>query len=69
MWLYLTDSFLSIVQDRDYPEQLHVRARFAGDIQRAFGEALARRRNTQAQMIRQQIVAAIGEQVKEGGAA
>lgn len=42
MWLYLQDSFLSIVQDKDHPEHLHVRGRFAGDIERVFGPVMGK---------------------------
>lgn len=33
MWLFLPDSFLSVVQDKDHPEALVVRARLEGDIE------------------------------------
>ncbi len=36
MWVFLSDSFLSIVAHRAKPDMLLVRARRAGDIKRAF---------------------------------
>jgi hypothetical protein len=39
MWIFLKDSFLSIVAHRKDPEALLVRARKKGDIQRVFLEA------------------------------
>lgn len=36
MWLFLTDAFFSIVEHRDDPTKLLVRARFKGDIERHF---------------------------------
>ena len=39
MWLFKNRSFVSIVQNRDDPETLLVRARVAGHIQQAFPEA------------------------------
>ena len=39
MWLFQKSSFVSIVQNRDDPETLLVRARVAGHIQQAFPEA------------------------------
>lgn len=36
MWIFLNDSFLSIVKHRDIPGHLLVRARRPGDIKRAF---------------------------------
>lgn len=36
MWIFLKDSFLSIVADRDRPERLLVRARFRGDLEQVF---------------------------------
>lgn len=35
MWIFLNDSFLSIVAHRDQPGKFLVRARFPGDIERA----------------------------------
>lgn len=43
MWVFMNDSFLSIVQHRDKPEWLVVRARVKGDIERAFPEVNATR--------------------------
>jgi hypothetical protein len=39
MWLFLNDSFLSIVAHRDKPGVLLVRARQAGDIEAVFPDA------------------------------
>lgn len=41
MWIFLSDSFLSIVADKSDPssDRLLVRARRAGDIERVFPEA------------------------------
>ena len=39
MWICLNNAFLSVVQDRDDPETLLVRARVAGHIQQVFPEA------------------------------
>lgn len=41
MWIFLKDSFLSIVAHRDRPDDLLVRARKQGDIERVFPEAVA----------------------------
>jgi hypothetical protein len=43
MWVFLNDSFLSIVQHRDQPQCLMVRARIKGDIERAFPGVTATR--------------------------
>lgn len=45
MWIFLEDAFLSIVQKPEDKSRgtLTVRSRFAGDIQRAFPEALVQR--------------------------
>ena len=39
MWIFLNDSFLSVVAHRDRPDDLLVRARRQGDIERVFPEA------------------------------
>ena len=39
MWICLNKAFLSVVQDRDDPNALLVRARVAGHIQQVFPEA------------------------------
>jgi len=39
MWVYLWDSFLSIVQSKENPHFLLVRARHVGDIERVFHSA------------------------------
>ncbi len=40
MWIFKNDAFVSIVQDRIMPDQLWVRARVKGDLERFFGEEL-----------------------------
>lgn len=42
MWIFLNDSALSIVADRDRPGCLLVRGRVAGDIEIAFPKAVVR---------------------------
>lgn len=37
MWIYFPDAFVSIVVNRDRPNDFLVRARFKGDIERVFG--------------------------------
>lgn len=39
MWIFLRDSFLSIVQHEDEPRLLQVRSRIRGDIEHVFPEA------------------------------
>jgi len=39
MWIYLNNSFLSVVQHKDNPKLLHVRARKKGDIEAVFHQA------------------------------
>jgi hypothetical protein len=39
MWLFLNDAFLSVVAHRDRPDDLLVRSRVDGDIQRAIPDA------------------------------
>lgn len=39
MWVMLNDSFLSIVENMNNPEELLVRARVKGDIERVFHDA------------------------------
>jgi len=39
MWIYMNDSFLSIVRHRDQPQYLMVRARRKGDIEAVFPAA------------------------------
>ncbi len=41
MWIFLNNSFLSIVADRDNTDNLLVRARIKGDIDRVFPEIKA----------------------------
>ena len=38
MWIFTSKGFLSIVEDKDDPARLLVRARYEGDIERHFGE-------------------------------
>jgi hypothetical protein len=46
MWIYLNDSFLSIVRHRDKPQFLMVRARREGDIEKVFPDATVERTPT-----------------------
>jgi hypothetical protein len=41
MWIFLNDAYLSVVQCKDRPDKLLVRARFTGDLQRVFGENIS----------------------------
>jgi hypothetical protein len=41
MWIFLNDAYLSIVEHRDQPDMLIVRARVAGDIERVFPNVTA----------------------------
>lgn len=43
MWVFLNNSFLSIVAHRDKPDSLMVRARFAGDIEQVFPSYVAQK--------------------------
>lgn len=40
MWIYLNNAFLSVVQHKDDPSLLHVRARKSGDIDTVFPDAV-----------------------------
>lgn len=42
MWLFLNNSYVSIVQHRDHREKLIVRGRFEGDVERFLQPALGR---------------------------
>lgn len=42
MWIYLNNSFLSIVQHKDDPNILHVRARKESDIEAVFPDAVVK---------------------------
>lgn len=39
MWIFMNDAMLSIVEDRDNPDRLLVRARLRGDIKKVFPKA------------------------------
>lgn len=39
MWIFKNNAFVSIVEDKDFPDQLWVRARIRGDLERFFEEA------------------------------
>lgn len=39
MWIFKNDAFVSVVQDRDMADQLWVRARVRGDLERFFNDA------------------------------
>lgn len=57
MWLVLNNSFVSIVEHRDDPNLLIVRARFAGDAARFLGAPLSREKETPAADYRFRITA------------
>jgi hypothetical protein len=46
MWIFLNDAYLSVVQYKDQPDKLLVRARFKGDLQRVFGQNINVIRNS-----------------------
>jgi len=48
MWIYLREAFLSIVAHRDKRDTLLVRARLAGDIERAFPHLAVKVKRTPA---------------------
>ena len=48
MWIFLNNAFVSIVADRENSSRLLVRARFGGDIQRAFGQDVTERETPHA---------------------
>lgn len=69
MWLFLSDAFLSIVQDKTDPNVLVVRARRAGDIESVFPGALVRSINGRdyqfrAHIDRESVATAMFEQVQ-----
>lgn len=43
MWVFLSDAMLSVVEDRNDPDLMLVRARLEGDIERVFPTALVRK--------------------------
>lgn len=55
MWVFLSDSFLSIVAHRTKPGVLLVRARVRGDIERAFPGTRAKRTPTADYLFRAEI--------------
>lgn len=57
MWIILNNSFVSIVEHRDDPELLIVRARFKGDAARFLGAPASREKETPAADYRFRIVA------------
>src|SRR5215471_17812494 len=69
MWIYSKNSFVSVVQDRNDPETLIVRARVAGDIEAMFAEAEVIHTPTmadyryRARLQRQDVAAGIAKQV------
>lgn len=69
MWIFLSDSFLSIVQDKSCPDLLVVRARRQGDIEAVFPGALVRSINGRdyqfrAHIAREAVAIAMYEQVQ-----
>jgi hypothetical protein len=68
MWVFLRDSFLSIVADRGHKDRLLVRARIKGDLERAFPRAkVVSLKNTdyryRAFIDRAEVARALAEQV------
>jgi len=69
MWVFMINSFLSIVEDREDPNLLLVRARFPDDINRIFPDAvLFRKPNSdyryRALIPRAEVVKAIAGQIE-----
>src|SRR5215471_12554372 len=72
MWIFLSDSFLSIVQSHDDPDVLLVRARHKGDIERVFTDAKVTRTPDadylyRALIARHAVARAVAEQVNRIG--
>jgi uncharacterized lipoprotein YajG len=70
MWIFLSDSFLSIVHKDCRPNQLLVRARRQGDIERVFPRAKVRESHTtdyryRAVVSREQVAKALTKQAME----
>lgn len=69
MWVFLNDSFLSIVVDRTDEQRLLVRGRFAGDIQSLFPGAQVQHTPQgdypfRASLARDEVIAAISERLR-----
>ena len=69
MWLCLNDAFLSIVALPDHPDELLVRARIAGDIERLFpvAQVIAHAGTDyryRARLPRQQVAAVVAARVQ-----
>jgi hypothetical protein len=56
MWLFTSDSFVSIVEHRDDPTKLIVRGRFAGDVARFLGMPASREEVTPAADYRYRVI-------------
>ena len=67
MWVFLTDAFVSIVEDRNDSSKLRVRARIKGDIERLFGveakELPSADYRFHVSIPREEVVKVIGERV------
>jgi hypothetical protein len=69
MWIFLSDSFLSVVSHRTKPEVLLVRARVKGDIERVFPKAKVTRSPSadylfRAEMTRAAVAKAMTERIR-----
>lgn len=70
MWIFLSDSFLSIVQKPGQTDALTIRARIAGDIERVFPDAVVQAgRGTdykyRAEVPRAKVMAVLSAQVAQ----
>ncbi len=67
MWIFLNDSFLSIVAHQDRPGFLLVRARAKGDIERVFQQAAVRPGHDyayRAEIEREQVTAILARRIE-----
>jgi hypothetical protein len=70
MWIFLNDSFLSIVAHRASPRLMLVRARFPGDIRRVFptaavSEGTGTDYRYRASIERREVINAIADQIQD----
>jgi hypothetical protein len=70
MWVFLNNAFLSIVENRDNSDELLVRARVKGDIERVFDDITVTETpkadyRYRAYVARDQVIEAMVRQVKE----
>lgn len=69
MWIFMKQAMLSVVEDKDHPELLHVRARLKGDIEAVFPDAEVIELTVcdyrfRVSLPREQVVEAIAEQMR-----